>query len=127
MHDAGKVIPGLLIFVLLATSPVWYNAATGQGAAKPELEKPTEATQCIESTQYMRSSHMELLNTWRNQYVRERVITYEASDGKTYDNSLTGECLRCHTDTTQFCDRCHNYADVTLYCWDCHLTSKEQR
>jgi hypothetical protein len=39
--------------------------------------------------------------------------------------SLTGTCLTgCHTNKAEFCDRCHNYAAVSVYCWDCHVDPK---
>ena len=39
--------------------------------------------------------------------------------------SLTNTCLaQCHGAKADFCERCHNYAAVTLACWDCHQESK---
>ena len=35
--------------------------------------------------------------------------------------SLTNTCLGCHSNKAQFCDQCHNYLEVTPYCWDCHV------
>ena len=29
-------------------------------------------------------------------------------------------CLDCHSNTAEFCDRCHDYASVRPYCWHCH-------
>ena len=34
-------------------------------------------------------------------------------------------CLGCHEDKTKFCDKCHTYASVNPYCWDCHTNPKE--
>jgi hypothetical protein len=127
MYDAGKIVPGLILFVALLTSPSWYNAATGQVAAKPELEKPAQEKQCVYETSYMRAAHMEVLDDWRNESVRDGTRTYLAADGHIREKSLTGDCLRCHSDATKFCDECHNYTAVKLYCWDCHLTPKEQK
>jgi hypothetical protein len=64
---------------------------------------------------------MQLLINWREQVVRNDFRTYTAFNGKTYKMSLTGTCMGCHTDKARFCDRCHNYAGVTVVCWDCHV------
>jgi len=124
MYDAGKIVPGLVVFVALATSPIWYNAVSGQAAGKPVLEKPANASQCAAPTEYMRADHMELLNAWRYEDVREGLATYRASDGSTRERSLSGDCLACHSDKTQFCDKCHDYAGVKPDCFDCHLTPR---
>jgi len=121
MYDAGKVIAGILIFLALVTLPFWYNAATGKADVKPQLQKPEGKTQCVADTDYMRAWHMDLLNTWRDEVVRDGLREYKGKDGKTYPKSLAGTCLDCHTKKSQFCDKCHAYAGVETYCWDCHV------
>ena len=69
----------------------------------------------------MRQKHMELLITWRDEVVRRNVRTFKAFDGRVYDMSLTNTCMKCHDNKKEFCDRCHDYAGVTPYCWDCHI------
>ena len=76
---------------------------------------------CVLDTEYMRSSHMDLLNTWRDEYVREGLKMHKAPDGKEYIKSLTNTCLKCHQNKSEFCDRCHDYVGVSPYCWDCHV------
>jgi hypothetical protein len=125
MHDAGKIIPGLIIFLALLTSPIWYVMVTGQANAAPAIVLPTDQQQCVESTEYMRSSHMEMLNTWRDETVRDSIRTYTAADGRTYDKSLTGTCLNCHSNKSEFCDTCHDYSGVEPNCWDCHVVPEE--
>lgn len=120
MYDAGKILPGLAVFVLLFVSPLLYNAASGKAATLPALSKAS-GTQCIESVEYMRSSHMDILEFWREQVVREGKHTYTASDGKQYDISLVGTCMSCHTNKTEFCGTCHDYAGVDPNCWTCHV------
>ena len=122
MYDSGKIIVGLIIFVGLFTSPFWYDANSKAGE-KPDLVLPAKENQkaCVESAAFMRSSHMVLLNDWRNEFVRQNVTTYTSSNGKTYDMSLTNTCMNCHSNSSQFCDRCHTYMDVSPYCWDCHI------
>lgn len=125
MYDAGKVIIGLVIFLVLITFPIWYNVATGQATYVPELAKPAKGTACVAETAYMRSSHMDLLNTWRDRVVREGERVYTAPDGAKYNMSLSYTCLDCHSDKAGFCDKCHDYVKVDPYCWDCHIIPQE--
>ena len=71
MHDAGKVITGLAIFLALVLSPVWYQAARGAETGPPELERAIDGPDCVAEIEYMRSLHMELLDVWRDEAVRE--------------------------------------------------------
>lgn len=124
MYDSGKIIAGLIIFVGLFTSPIWYDISNGKEALKePNLVLPTKENQqeCIRSASYMRSYHMEMLNDWRYEVVREGKRNFVSNNGKTYDMSLTKTCLNCHSNKAQFCDQCHDYVGVSPYCWECHL------
>ncbi len=107
--------------------PFWYNAGTGQATAGPDIVKPTRSQQCIESTEYMKANHMQLLVQWREDVVRNGDRSYVATDGKQYEKSLTGTCLssRCHANKAEFCDRCHDYSYVQPNCWNCHTAPKE--
>jgi len=121
MHDAGKVVAGLVVFVVIVTSPVWFHVVRGADTAAPELELPAGGGQCVEPTSYMRQLHMDLLNQWRDDVVRRGDRIHKAPDGKEYEKSLTNTCLKCHPKRETFCNRCHDYAGVTPYCWDCHV------
>ena len=122
VFDARKIIPGLVIFFILITVPLWYSLAGGAKAEPPEPEIITPREQCVESAQYMRESHMELLDEWRESVVRGGVRTYLASDGQEYRMSLTGTCMDCHSNKAQFCDSCHDYAGVEPDCWSGHIS-----
>ena len=61
------------------------------------------------------------VRTGRNAAVRDGEKIHTAKDGTKYEMSLTRTCLKCHSDREAFCDRCHDYADVHVYCWDCHV------
>ena len=125
MYDAGKIVPGLVIFGVLLTSPLWYSLASGKIHQVPEPEIPAGETQCVESAQWMRDNHMHLLEQWRNMVVRDNERTYVASDGQEYDISLVGTCMKCHPSEAEFCDQCHNYMGTSLNCWDCHVSPGE--
>ena len=90
--------------------PFWYNM--GKASVAPKLEVGTTEKACVESTPYMKASHMQLLNDWRDEVVREGNRMYVSSTGKKFDMSLQNTCTKCHAKKTEFCDRCHNYVDV---------------
>lgn len=131
MSDRGAIIGGLVLFLGLVTLPVWYNLASGKTARGydpgkvPKLELPAEEKSCVAPREYMRTSHMNLLISWRDEVVREKERTFVAFDGKKYTKSLTGTCLRCHANKADFCDRCHDYAGVKPVCWECHVDPKQ--
>ena len=43
MSDKGKIIAGLVIFLVLATFPIWYLGIAGGSVSRPELEPPAGA------------------------------------------------------------------------------------
>ncbi|WP_089612420.1 sulfate reduction electron transfer complex DsrMKJOP subunit DsrJ [Dehalobacterium formicoaceticum] len=125
MYDKKIIIPLLVVVVLALTYPI-FNMF-GQSSAAPELDLNTPEIQaldekkCIEDTEFMRSNHMQLLNEWRIESVRNGLDTYVATDGKEYEMSLQNTCLSCHSDKEKFCDSCHTYSDVNPNCWTCHI------
>ncbi len=127
MHDGGKIIAGLIVFLGLVTFPFWYNV--GSAAYKsPELQLPpkSKATQCVESTDWMKGEHMQLLDHWRDYVVRDADRVYTSRDfGTHFEMSLQKTCMECHETKEKFCDRCHDAAAVAPYCWDCHIAPKE--
>jgi hypothetical protein len=127
MYDVWKIITGLIIFVVLFTSPIWLNLFSTSSKIKPELVYPKDAKQCVEDKDYMNHYHMDILNEWRDKVVRNNKrylvkngvpITY---NGERLEMSLSLACMKCHENKQQFCDQCHNYLDVKPYCWDCHV------
>ena len=125
MYDAGKIIIGLSIFLILVTFPFWYNVAGGNVNNIPDLKIITKAKQCVAPTDYMRANHMHLLDEWRNKVVRENQRYFTALDGKRYEMSLSKTCFNCHSNKSEFCDQCHNFMNVSPYCWKCHVKPKE--
>jgi cytochrome c len=124
MHDAGKVITGMIVFFVLATSPFWLNA--GSTSELPKLEKAVKAKKCVEPVEVMRANHMQMLDDWRHEVVREGERTYTNEAGKEFKKSLTLTCLDCHENKKKFCDKCHQYAGVKPFCWECHVDPKEK-
>ncbi len=127
MSDKKLIILGLIIFVVIVTFPLWYNR--GKAAPAPErilTDKAKAAQVCVRSTDYMRAEHMQLLDLWRDSVVRQGTRIYVSPSGKEYNMSLSNTCLDCHSNKAEFCDRCHNYASVRPYCWDCHIDNPKE-
>lgn len=128
MYNGGKVMAGLIIFLLLITSPFLLHIGKPDVAPQPSLDTPVikqmSDKQCVESADFMRTGHMQMLNDWRDQVVREGKTVYVSSSGREYEMSLENSCLNCHSNQQEFCDSCHTYADVDPYCWDCHTNTK---
>ncbi len=126
MYDSGKILAGIIIFILLITFPFWLNSIQGEYKGEPELViDRSNGAQCVKSTDYMRNSHMTLLNEWRDEVVRNDNRFYTISSGERIEMSLSNTCMSCHANKEEFCDRCHDYSGVKPYCWDCHIEQKK--
>ena len=126
MNDKKWIVLGLIVFFAIVLFPVWYNR--GKAAPAPEVwlsDKAKAAETCVKPLDDIRRNHMHLLDQWRDTVSREGKRVFVAWNGKEYYPGLTTTCLGCHEDKAQFCDRCHNYASVSPYCWDCHINPKE--
>jgi len=128
MKDKGLIIAGLIIFFALLTSPFWYNLGKASVAPKPVLtQKAKDAKECVLPTDYMKAEHMQLLDIWRENVVRTGKRLYVNSSGKSFEMSLSNTCLDCHSNKADFCDKCHTYASVDPYCWDCHIDNPKEK
>ncbi len=130
MYDSGKIILGIIVFLIFVTYPFYYNI--GKVIAKPDPKLDTPEIQqlvekkCVESKEFMRAEHMALLNKWRDAAIRDAKRLYINSEGKEFYISLQNGCMHCHSNKKKFCDECHNYAAVKPYCWTCHIEPKEK-
>ncbi len=124
MRDRGAIFAGLVVFLALATYPIWSGLAGGGKGEPPELVLPAEGGKCLAATAYMRTDHMKLLMDWRDDVVRRDDRVFVADDGRHFEKSLSGTCMSCHANKESFCDRCHDYVGVTPYCWDCHVAPR---
>ena len=152
MYKGGKIIASLIIFVGLLTIPFFYNM--GKANSGPEISFDTPAIQqsdgqCVESPEFMRANHMQLLNQWREEAVRNGQSEYINEQGKRFEISLQDTCLNCHSTeaekvaktegmsnpalgtsnpafgSPQFCTSCHDYNAVKPLCYSCHFEPKE--
>jgi hypothetical protein len=93
----------------------------------PSISKG-DGQQCVEPTDVMRRNHMNFLLHQRDATVHQGV--------RTTKHSLTG-CVDCHVQQDaqgkaipvnapgQFCESCHQYAAVSLDCFECHATTPD--
>jgi hypothetical protein len=128
MYNKTKVFSGLTIFLTIATFPFWKNLFVSsenrqipQAVLAAGLMSP--GMHCVEDRAFMRAKHMTLLDNWRNEVVRENKKIYINSRGEHFQKSLTGTCLKCHSNKEEFCDNCHKSVGVKPYCFDCHQNS----
>ncbi|MGB5156571.1 sulfate reduction electron transfer complex DsrMKJOP subunit DsrJ [Desulfobacterium sp. N47] len=128
MYNKGEVITGIVIFLVIFAFPFWYNMGKAAPVPQPELtEKAKAAKECIEPKAFMKTEHMQILNSWRNSVVRDKNRLYINSSDKEFDMSLSNGCLECHSNKAEFCDKCHTYASVTPYCYDCHIDNPKEK
>ncbi|HLA48081.1 MAG: menaquinol oxidoreductase [Nitrospinae bacterium RIFCSPLOWO2_12_39_16] len=128
MYNGSKIIVGLIVFAGIVTFPFIYNLGKVNAKPEPKIDTPViqqlKEKNCIESKEFMKANHMQLLNKWRDMVVRNGKRVYVNSKGEKYEISLQNTCLKCHSNKKEFCDECHNYMSVKTHCWNCHLESK---
>jgi predicted CXXCH cytochrome family protein len=83
---------------------------------------------CVKDTDFMRRNHMELLKHQRDETTLRGVREEQYS---------LKECLNCHAvygpdatavtsaDPRHFCRSCHDYAAVSIDCFQCHASRPE--
>jgi len=135
IYNGGPIFIGIVVFLAVALFPFYSNV--GKVNAKPEPKTDTPAIleyeklngkkECVESKEWMRGEHMQLLNQWRDSVVRDDNRGYvSTSNHKRFNMSLQNGCMHCHSNKKKFCDECHNYLSVKPYCWDCHIQPVEK-
>jgi len=135
IYNGGPIFIGIVVFLAVALFPFYSNV--GKVNAKPEPKTDTPAIleyeklngkkECVESKEWMRGEHMQLLNQWRDSVVRDDNRGYvSTASHKRFNMSLQNGCMQCHSNKKKFCDECHNYLSVKPYCWDCHIQPVEK-
>ncbi len=111
----GLVLPALL----LAGLAILLSGCGKVEAPSPQLVLEARGDQCVEPTDVMRRSHMEIL-------------MHERDEAKLYgrrnpEHSFVG-CVDCHVSptasrddpSTHFCMACHQFNAVRMDCFQCH-------
>lgn len=121
MSTVLKTISSLLLFAGVLFTPV-LNA--DDKAIQPVIPKG-KGDQCVADTDFMRRNHMDVLNHDRD------LTMYKGL--RDVDFSLKG-CIECHAvndeqgqaitvkDERHFCRSCHDFAAVTVDCFQCHAS-----
>ncbi len=124
MKRYGYPLLPLLALLLTAGTPALA------GAPKPDIPEAIKGEQCVEDTEFMRRNHMALLEHQRDDTVRRGI--------RSKKHSLKN-CFTCHvvkgedgkavtaSDPRHFCRECHDYAAVTVDCWQCHVSTPEAK
>jgi hypothetical protein len=115
--------PPLWLFPAIAgaliLSPFAYSTARfawlSLSPPKPFLQASSSPKpRCVRDVAWMRQNHRVLLYELRDKTVRDNVRS-----------ELTlRSCSECHKDKSQFCDKCHQSANVHPDCFNCHSYSK---
>lgn len=117
-----KMTPVLLGLVSLAFAGLLFAAPPTPNIPKGKGE------QCVEPTDLMRKQHMDFILHQRDLTMREGI--------RTKKHSLV-ECIDCHVVPNEqgeypqygtnehFCSTCHNYASVSIDCFQCHATKPD--
>ena len=120
-----------VLLVLLTGLAVIAHAADEPDTAG-RVPMPVIATgmgeRCVEDTDFMRRNHMDMLKHQRDETMLRGV--------RTEQHSLK-ECINCHVvkgpdskpvtvaSPQHFCRSCHEYAAVSIDCFQCHASRPE--
>jgi predicted CXXCH cytochrome family protein len=120
----------MLMLVLVGMTSLASAAeeqSAGNGGLLPVIPMG-QGDSCVEDTDFMRRNHMDLLQHQRDETMKEGIRD------KPY--SLK-ECLSCHavngpdaipvtvSSPQHFCRSCHDYAAVSIDCFQCHASRPE--
>ena len=125
---SGNVPKRWLRAIAVALFAAALAPAASAGDAAGRVAKPSisvdRSTQCVDTPEVMRRTHMEMLKHQRDRTVRAGVRGEKVH--------LNG-CIDCHAgpgagaaagsavgSPQAFCEGCHRYAAVKLDCFECH-------
>ena len=118
MHKSLLMVVG---GALLALSTAVYAADEEKASFLPDVPEPTNGSEkCVLPESEMKKNHMMHILHQRDKTMRQGIRTKQFS---------LKECINCHVpenstarfgDDKHFCSSCHNYAGVTIDCFQCH-------
>jgi hypothetical protein len=133
MIPGAKLFGRLLLLGVMLLSGMAFaddNDDHGEGGRVP-LPKEIEAKgdQCVQPEDEMRRNHMNYILHQRDKTMHEGIRTTQYS---------LKECINCHVQpgsdgqpvsiksTDHFCNGCHEYAAVSVDCFQCHSSQPEE-
>ncbi|MDH5484622.1 MAG: hypothetical protein OEY43_05225 [Gammaproteobacteria bacterium] len=120
MHKSLLMVVGS---ALLALSSAVYADGDAERKASfmPDIPEPmNKSLKCVKPEEDMKKNHMSYILHQRDKTLREGIRTPTFS---------LKECINCHVpenstarfgDSKHFCSSCHNFAGVTIDCFQCH-------
>ena len=129
----GRYIWALVVApALFAAAVLAMAAAAAENDDKGRVPMPSisrgNGEECVADTDFMRRNHMKMLLHQRDQTMYEGVRTKQYS---------LKECVACHAvpgpdarpvtaaSPKHFCRACHDYAAVSIDCFECHASRPE--
>jgi predicted CXXCH cytochrome family protein len=124
-----------ILFVAWA-APCWIGTgahgaeASGPGPVPLPAVPKAQGERCVADTDFMRRNHMTVLKHQRDDTVHL---------GLRREQFSLEHCLSCHavagadgapvayTDARHFCRSCHDYAAVTIDCFECHASRAQAK
>ena len=116
-----------LLFAVVVLCSQHSLAAADKDLPFPVIPRG-QGADCVEETQFMRRNHMTLLTHQRDQTVQKGIRSKQHS---------LNECISCHAvigpdaipvsvaSPKHFCRACHDYAAVSIDCFECHSSRPE--
>lgn len=127
----GALLAGVLMLGLGGLhSHAWAAEETKHARVFIPAPAKGKGEQCVADTDFMRRYHMTVLNHQRDDTVHEGIRTKQFS--------LKG-CIACHAvdgpdgkpvtveSPKHFCRECHDYAAVTMDCFQCHASRPDPK
>jgi predicted CXXCH cytochrome family protein len=105
-----------------------HSVITDSGRVPAPAIPLGQGEKCVDDTDFMRRNHMSLLNHQRDLTVHEGIRKKQYS---------LKECISCHvvsgpdarpvtvSSPQHFCRSCHDYAAVSIDCFQCHASRPE--
>jgi len=103
-----KIFPVFIVFAFIFIALFPFLLQGLQKPQEPELVIPSG--KCVRPLEFMRKNHMDMLKSAREKAIRK---------GERGSFTLTN-CMKCHINRDEFCDRCHNFVGVKPLCFKCH-------
>lgn len=120
----------LRITVILAGLALLLPLPATAGTPLPIIHEPEgEGVECVEPEEVMRRDHMNFILHQRDETMHQGIRTSKYS---------LAECIDCHVQPDDngniasidskehFCNSCHEYAGVTLDCFECHADKPQK-
>ena len=125
-----RISIGMFAIVLVCVAGVaWAAQEENESSRVPLPVIPMgQGDSCVEDTDFMRRNHMDMLKHQRDETMLK---------GMRSESHSLKECVNCHAvngpdavpvtvaSPSHFCRSCHDYAAVSIDCFQCHASRPE--